>query len=324
MMKLAFGLAPTTFVLLAACSSSSSGSSVTAEQACSDYANGICNRVSACTTLFLQAEWGDSATCITRYKAICASALSAPNTGITPDRAVTCSKAITNASCDDLLNRNSPAECRSIAGTVANGAACGDDSQCVSAYCNHPANAVCGTCSPARAKSGEACATDENCDYQLTCSKARVCVAYGGMGATCDDNHPCVASLACTVPAGSMMPQGTCAKPSAEGQACTSGVGVGSCDITTVGDYCNPKSKVCEKLGLASGTGDCGYDAQTGKLTVCTQRGTCPGVDTGMITKCIPAAADGAACNVTTGPKCLAGAQCVNGICKVSDPSSCR
>ena len=320
MKTLAFGLASVGIALIAACSSSSTSAPVSADQACSDYAAAICNRASTCSTVLVQVNWGDVASCAASFKTLCLNALAAPSTSITPNRTETCSKAITSATCDDVFDRNPPPDCRPTAGTIANGVACGDDSQCASTYCNRGANASCGTCSPVRAKVGEACTGDDSCDFQLKCA-SNVCVALGASGAACDVKRPCASSLVCSIPMGAMA--GTCAAPAADGQPCTSGIGLGTCDIKT-GDYCNPKTKVCEKLAVSTGTGACGYDMATGKVTVCASNGTCAALGVGMTGNCQAAAAAGATCNPTMGPACVVGATCVNNVCKLSDPASCR
>src|SRR5258708_4634539 len=124
MKRLAFFL-----VIVAACSSSSSSSSVSVDQACSDYATAFCAKASACSSLYVQISYGDAATCATRLKSLCASAFAAPSTSLTTDRAETCVKAVNSAACDALYDRNTPADCRSTAGKLANGTACGDDNQ---------------------------------------------------------------------------------------------------------------------------------------------------------------------------------------------------
>jgi hypothetical protein len=317
--------------LVFACSSSSSGSAaVSTDTACADYATAICTKASTCSVIFLEISYGDTAACTTRFKSLCASAFAAHATSLTTDHVEKCIAALSSAGCDALYDRNTPADCRSTAGTLANGTACGDDNQCTSAYCNKGASSICGTCGVARSKVGEACTQDDNCDYGLVCigggMTPQVCAARGGAGATCDAQHPCSTALACNVTSMAGMPaSGTCITPNAEGAACTTGLGLGSCDVLKAGDFCNPKSLVCQKLPIAAGGAACGFDPMTGIYTACAKNALCheSGPPPGM-SVCIAAAADGAACDTTNGPPCTAGATCVNKVCQQPDASGCK
>jgi hypothetical protein len=305
-------------ITVIACSSSSS-SSVSVDQACADYANALCTKANTCGALFVELAYGDVATCMARFKPICASAFAAKGTSITTSRAEACVTAFGSAGCDAIFDRNTPSDCRATPGTLANGTACGDDNQCASAYCHKAANATCGTCGTARAKAGEACAIDENCDYGLACA-ASVCVARGQSGATCDAGHPCASALYCKVARGAT--SGTCATPAAEGAMCSGTQGEGCLFVS--GDFCNPKTSVCQKAGVASGGASCGYDAASGNFTFCSANGTCRTPMGSMMGTCLAAAADGAMCDATNGPKCMAGSTCVSAVCQKQDPSTCQ
>jgi hypothetical protein len=304
-----------------ACSSSSSSSSVSSDQACADYANAVCTKVSTCGPLFLQISYGDVATCTTRFKSLCTGAFAANGTSITADRAEKCVTAFNAAGCDALFDRNTPSDCRATAGSLANGTACGDDNQCQSTYCNKGANSNCGTCGTARSTAGQACNSDDNCDYGLVCAANKLCIARGQAGATCDANHPCASTLYCNAAIGAM--SGTCATPNAEGAMCMSGSGLGSCNAL-VGDFCNPKTKVCQKIVVASGGAACGYDMSSGSYTACGTNGLCKMPALSSTGTCLAAAADGATCDANNGPLCLAGATCVNGVCQKQDATSCK
>jgi hypothetical protein len=293
--------------------SSSSVGGISADTACADYASAICTKVSTCGATLTQLLWGDAATCTTRFKQACATALTAPSTSSTPDRAEACSKALASAGCDALLDRNLPTDCRAEPGKLVNGTACGDDGQCTSSYCNKGVDAVCGTCGTGRPKAGEACASDDNCDYGLKCAN-KLCVAPAPAGATCDVGHPCATALTCDGT--------TCAKAPADGQACK-GDGLGNCDVGG-GEFCGPKMKVCKKLKSASAGQTCGYDATTDDFTFCAASGTCKTMTGSPTGTCLAAAADGATCDPTNGPACKEGSKCVSGVCRIQDPSSCR
>src|SRR5215472_10342957 len=71
-------LSPALVIWIVACSSgSSSGSdgSVSADQACSDFASAGCQKLSSCAAFLIDDVYGDVATCTTRLKASCGNAL---------------------------------------------------------------------------------------------------------------------------------------------------------------------------------------------------------------------------------------------------------
>ncbi|MEO7114086.1 MAG: hypothetical protein ABI183_26840 [Polyangiaceae bacterium] len=296
--------------LVVACSSSSSGSSVSADQAATDVAAAFCNKYNSCAPPFVQVAYGDLTTCEARFKLSVAPSLAANGTGATSAQYESCSKDLATASCDDLLSRNLPQSCHTIAGTLANGAACGEDSQCTGKYCNTEAGSTCGACSTIAAAGG-ACTSDDGCDYGLTCENS-ICTAYGAAGATCDVTHNCTATLACV--------NGTCATPLEAGAACPA-IGAPGCD-TLKGLYCNT-SKVCATYSFANAGQPCGLvSAQS--YAACAGGGLCKGASGITPGTCEAPAADGASCDAAAGPSCLAPAVCTGGVCKITDPSTCK
>ncbi|MEO8877288.1 MAG: hypothetical protein ABI461_16965 [Polyangiaceae bacterium] len=295
--------------LVVACSSSSSGSSVSADTAENDLAKAFCAHYQSCASLFVQLTYGDSATCEARFKLSIAPSLTATGTGATPGQYETCSADIASASCADLLGRNLPKSCQTVAGTLADGAACGVDAQCKDKLCRKATDQDCGVCSSVAAAGG-ACVADGDCDIGLTCTN-KVCTAYGAAGSTCDDTHTCNATLTCN--------NGTCAAPGEAGAACPA-LGTAGCDLLK-GFFCNA-TKVCAQIGTAKAGQPCGLVSSV--YTICTGGGLCKG-NTGITPgTCEATAADGAACDDTNGPPCLAPATCTNGACKITDPSTCK
>jgi hypothetical protein len=297
----------TTLVL--ACSSSNSSSSVSADQASTDVATAFCNQYNSCAPPFVQVTYGDIATCQARFKLAVAPTLAAKGTGATPAQYESCATALASASCDDLLSRNLPTSCQTVAGTLANGAACGEDSQCTGKYCN-TGTSTCGACSTVAA-AGSACTSDNGCDYGLSCQNS-VCTAYGASGATCDATHACKATLACV--------NGTCATPLEAGAACPT-IGGAGCD-TLKGLYCNT-NKVCATYSFANAGQPCGL-VSAQNYVVCSGGGFCKGAGALTPGTCEAPAADGAACDAVAGPTCLSPAICTSGVCKLDDPSTCN
>ena len=161
-----------------------------------------------------------------------------------------------------------------------------------------------------RVAAGEACDTDDDCLDNGAC-RQQVCVKYVEAGGTCDDTHPCLPSLYCN--------SGTCAQPAAEGASCEV-LKQGSCDLLR-GLYCDPQTKTCQKIALAGAGESCGLVG--GVYTACKASGTCD-TDATLAGTCKAPAADGASCDLTKGPGCVPPASCVDGLCKLEDPTACQ
>jgi len=293
-------------VVLAACSGTTA--SVSLGQAAGDVATAVCNKLNSCAALVVNADYGDVATCITRETLAYKNTLSAPSTGWSPASLDACAQAVPGASCVDLLGHNLPAACQTPAGHLAAGAACADNAQCQSAYCNI-ASGSCGACSAAPTAGG-ACTGDAQCPQGEICSSVGACVTPAAAGSTCSSTQPCQATLVCK--------NGACTESDAAGASCTLITGTfGSCnDLANL--FCN--GSVCTSLTFAAAGQACGAMltglAVTG-FAVCSASGQC--VDS----VCHAFAADGAACSAT-GAKCMPPASCQNGVCTMPDSTSCQ
>ncbi len=302
--------------VLVACSSSSGATSVTAAQAATDGASAFCARAQACAPAYVQLEWGDVGTCSTRFGAQLTDTLASAGTSDTPSQIEACAQALPTIACADLLGHSIPAPCRAVPGSLANGAACGDDSQCSGGHCKVAENQICGVCTTFAA-SGAACTLDGDCDYGLQCFGG-TCIAPVASGGTCDATHPCIPTLACV--------GGKCGPPGAAGAACTPNA-TDTCD-SLHGVFCDNATSKCITAGFAKAGAACGY--VPGTLTLCLQgpgpaAAECKGLSsTSAMGICQAPAADGASCNATTGPLCLSPSVCVNGACRLDDPSSCH
>jgi hypothetical protein len=293
-----------------ACSGSGSSSLVPADTACEQFSDALCKRIQECAPIFIQYSYGDVATCSARSKLSCVPTVNAPGSALSGAQIAACANALPTPSCDDLLARAIPDDCRARPGNFADGQACADDNQCTNKKCKKKKDASCGVCSSPVAAGG-ACDVDDNCDYGLLCAKNGVCVSPGAGGAICDANHVCRASFICR--------GGTCVQAPAEGTACNPSAQ--DCSFAK-GDFCDPTAQVCKPLGMVQGGQACGIVSQA--LALCAASGTCK-VPAGLAQgTCVGASADGQPCDATNGPACTPPATCDSGACKIPDPAACK
>jgi hypothetical protein len=300
-------------VALVACSGDEAGASISAQAACDDAAKAYCAKVEECAPFFVKLGFGDVATCEQRIAINCVPGFSATGTSATPSRLSQCATDVKALPCDDVLGRNLPASCRTEPGTLSDGAPCGVDAQCTGRLCRQSSNGTCGACSTLGA-GGATCERDEDCDTGLACAEKK-CVTLAKAGSPCTLTSPCVRSLSCN--------EGTCAVPLAGGAACEPSTvdGQNPCDGGK-GFFCHPQTKVCTSIGTAAAGGACGIVDQS--FVICTNGGHCKTGTPPTSGTCLAAAADGAACDDTNGPKCIGPARCVGGVCKITDPASCK
>jgi hypothetical protein len=301
-----FFAAPLALVL--ACSTSNNSPSP--DSACASLASALCKRLSDCTQFGLSAEYADEATCETREKISCLDTLNAPGTSLTPQAYQACAGAVPSAACTDILgNHQIPDACKSGPGTLADGTACDDGSQCKGQRCRVPTGQTCGVCSTIAA-AGAACADTSNCDYGLVCANT-VCVAPGAAGATCDAGHPCGVGFVCKT--------GTCSAVLAAGATCDPVSQ--NCD-PLAGLFCNPTTKVCAQITIVAAGAQCGLTPSGG--AACGAKGFCRKPVGAAAGTCVAAAADGQPCDTVNGPSCTAPATCVNAVCKLPDSAACK
>jgi hypothetical protein len=314
---------------VAACSGATTGSSgPSASQAASDAATALCTRINACAPLFLQIAYGDMPTCNTRLTANLTEALSASGTGWTPSAVDACAKAIPGASCDDALAHNLPAVCHPPAGQLAIGAACGDNGQCSSGYCNLSSNGKCGSCAAGLGAAGAPCFRDDDCQFGIVCQGMAItatpptagkCTALAKSGESCDSNKPCLKTLACSAATG-----GVCGPTVAAGATCSQTADFfGTCGDVS-GNYCSATTNgTCTSLDAAAAGQPCGLLA-TGKYATCSGSGVCNTMGGKMMGTCVAPAADFGSCNAKDGPGCLSPATCINSVCVLSSPDTCK
>lgn len=313
-------------LLMLGCSSvDDSTASVSPDKACGDLAAAFCDKANSCASVFVSLEYGDVATCTTRFKASCLVGLSAPSTASTPTDTAACAAAAKSASCAALLDNATPTACLPKAGGLDDGKPCHESSQCKSTFCAVPPDATCGICA-AKPAAGGSCKTN-GCPAGLKCSSNDTCNAPAAVGGTCSDSIPCASGGNCF--------GGKCvADVATEGAACNSMNGP-VCDGAK-GLFCITNKCVKPKVNAAGA--ECGYDVDTATrtvtgLTLCGKSGWCKGLDVMAMPpvfkgKCEPAAADGAPCIADSafdkGPGCIAPAECVASKCQLADNATCK
>ncbi|HXN33589.1 MAG TPA: hypothetical protein VN894_17090 [Polyangiaceae bacterium] len=281
------------------------GTSAVADRACADWATHYCNRLESCAPLTVQIGYGDVAQCIERNKPVCASVLGASGTGQTPGHIASCAQAYDSASCEEVVVAKPPLPC-AVQGSLPIGAACGDDSQCSgpSGYCRMANDETCGTCS-VLGPVGAGCYSDRDCEHGLVCYFT--CTSPVALGAACDGmKRQCPATLVCF--------DYTCRAPAPSGATCDPRAD--SCDRDH-GLFCDPQTKSCSPFTLAEAGAPCGAG------TAC-KAGSCATDPSTQKSTCVANAADGATCDATSGPFCMAPARCVDAACKIPDAAGCR
>jgi hypothetical protein len=329
-------------------SSSSSSSGISAMQACADQVKAVCKQRDTCSLNAFANDrtYGSEALCESLTAPPCVSALAAKGTGQSPANIENCVAAYSGVACPDFYDNNPPMACLPPAGTLATGAACGANAQCVSTYCAVTQFAVCGTCQPLPV-AGAACTIQADCGRDLACATptgatAGVCAAFVAMGGACLTGvAPCQAGFSCVGDDEVTKTMGTCK---------ASGLTVGAaCDGTrktapgcdnNFGLVCIPTAKgsavgTCQAITLVAPGATCGAVGAmpiTG-FTACQAGGLCKkAAVTDPTGTCVAAVAPGTACDSdpTKGPTCTAPARCVPtamgmtaGTCTVPDATKC-
>lgn len=113
---------------------------------CPEYAKAYCARLRTCAPgFFFPGRYLDAADCEVTNAKTCA--LEHAGAGVGDVSFSACVDDLSKEACADMLSRKVPDTCRG-GGTLANGAACGSDLQCVSGFCPKAASG-CGVCTAA-------------------------------------------------------------------------------------------------------------------------------------------------------------------------------
>lgn len=344
----AFGLLTSVALGFLAFTGGCSSSAASNDAACDNYFNAVFS--DRCKSGTVSAERRGQIQA--RFRTVCQQGLAAPGTGITAAYLDKCGAALNALPCG---SNSTPDECKNPAGSLADGTACDDSSQCKSAYCKKATTttsgdggastevADCGVCTATVAEGGDCdlsgttrCAPDTACAPTGTgsagkCTKPVKSDIGGGCGAsglTCKTGLSCdFKTLKCVAAGGAgaaCTSSNDCQQPdlACVAKVCKARVGEGAaCTSTSECQAqfgCNPTTHVCGKRPNAKGGEPCN------SFTVC-DTGSCNIAQDSGDGTCPTLIPDGAACTTTSrAAVCDEFADCKGGVCKFSDPAACK
>ena len=290
------------------------------ETACDELARAQCAKLDECRLEGVAQTFGDLGTCIARRSDQCLSALSSPDTGVSPAFQEHCAHAMAAQSCLDFLENRPVPACITPTGARAIGDPCAFNSECDTAFCAIASDAACGSCAP-QPQVGDECA-DQGCGYALSCNANKTCAEWVAAGGACDADQPCAPHTWCVTPAGSAtgtcMPSGTTVGAPCDPHKQTAA----GCDFN-LGLFCSTTTSTCTAINYVDAGAACGVI--DGDSNVCLGGASCRGKPA----MCIAPAFDGDPCDTAVGPGCMAPARCATdgvssaGTCSPPDQSVC-
>ncbi|MCA9583736.1 MAG: hypothetical protein KC657_00085 [Myxococcales bacterium] len=344
---------PSVFALLAsgalvvACSSSTGNGGSSASGACDAYFDAVFSPSTKCGRTSLNVAPSQQADVRARFNSVCEKALAAPGQGITAAFLSDCASKLQAAPCGADFDEI----CAQPAGSLENGAACGDDTQCKSKECKKASGTACGKCE-AQAAIGQPCDPRSS-----NCVDGASCVTKDGTTGTCeaspklkegevcfDPSKPssglgnCASGLRCAIGAASApakcAPRGAagadcsssgdclteltcvdkkCAPPPGEGAACATGTRCAS------GLACDATAKKCAPIVYGKAGDVC--DSATKRC----ERGSCERVGDTATGKCVDPIPDGGPCGAPNETReCDVLASCIDGKCQLPDAAQCK
>jgi len=179
-----------------------------ASQSCAALAKAGCSRTASCSSFLMSTLYGDASTCEARLALSCAAVLDAPGTAATPALMLECAQSLGSLACPSLLTSDFGPQCLPWPGPLAIGSACGDDSQCATAFCARGSTAICGVCA-ARTAAGSPCVRNA-CSVGTICpDSGSTCIVptAGKVGASCKIQQDCdlLHGVGCNTSSGSCM-----------------------------------------------------------------------------------------------------------------------
>lgn len=200
-------------------------------------------------------------------------------------------------------------------GTLANGAARKEGSQCLTGSCDAPGGASCGTCAPTAAV-GQTCGVGmPTCDDGLYCDPGtNKCQQKKVSGGACVTSSECTGNLVCA--------NGQCGDGLGPNGDC-SGANKDACDFWNQGLICDQNMK-CTAVAIDGLNQPCGLDPMTLTAAICTAELYCSAQVSGT---CLARKAKNDACtvdpNILNGDNCLPYLSCINNVCVTKPDITC-
>lgn len=293
---------------------------ITAQQACSDYAKSLCNKLDACRVNGTAITYGTAGTCMAVQTDRCVAAQASPGDGNSPDATESCATMLPNATCEQYLENAMPM-CPQHDGSLALGGACTFNSQCQSGFCALTTGDACGVCAP-EPVIGDECA-DRGCGSGQVCTPNKTCGAYVATGGTCDNKtQVCTPLDSCVIASGAAT--GTC-QPlgTTAGVACDPKKETAPTCALNSGLFCNAQH-VCDAITYVTANAACGSQSSGAAYDYCSSGSSC------FSGTCLLDGQLGDACDTSSGPSCAGGLRCVwdgsgptSGTCAALDPTVC-
>lgn len=331
-----FAFIATGLAAAVACGPSDPGSSSGVAASCGNYYDSLNGYAQRCGENPLTGSRSD-------FIGICTASVNAPGSGFTTTVLDGCASAVAQSSTCASGIGGVP-QCKPPAGKLADGAACGDDTQCASGDCKTTASAgngpQCGVCAKL-AKENEPCnvAPDNlSCGADLKCVKnvcaKNVTIAAGGACSfTGPEGYNCAAGTFCNA-AFTPNSVGTCAALPKKGETCTAvcdgnlACVAGKCaDKVDVGGTCassaecksgltcDQTKKCAAKTIVKAGESCASTSVKCDAGLACTTTGTDQQT-------CVPEKKNGEACAPTD--VCAQFLVCSGGKCVIDDPALCK
>lgn len=271
------------------------------EQAAKAYAAAECEKELECMPFYAKAAFGEQPECEAAIGPFLVYLLTFPEMVSSPDDILHCAEGLKAASCSAFLN-GTITGC-DIAGTRADGGACGGPGQCESGYCYNPYAGGCGVCETPKAI-GEACTGDfqfGDCAPGAFCGSAHKCVPTPlNVGDPCPEYY-CGELLRCD--------SGVCAALQGVGAECHLD---SDCDWPN-GLSCDFTTSTCVQGHLAAPGESCAAEH-----TRCIASGICDATSK----KCVARSKTGEACPGEN--TCQVDNDCVNGTCQAIPFATCE
>jgi len=269
------------------------------EKPCEGYASARCETMNRCAPALFAIEHGDLDACRSELRAWCVHVGHLPGVRVGAKAIGACASTFRSLSCAAWQARRDDPFCDAPGGSLSVDEPCISGYQCASKACYLDAQGVCGVCQPTAG-------VGDPCRQSMECPATSACVGYHclktmALGEECGSGRPCAGQLLCL--------SGTCQQSPALHDPC-------------IENTCNNRlatecvQGVCEPLETAATGQACGLI--NGKTVYCG-RGTCSSQGV-----CVAPVPEGRPCQDSSGPTCLQPAVCVDGWCKIPQPSMCQ